>query len=61
MTLRELDVLRLLADGLTTKEIAARLSVSTNTVQTHLRSIYGKLDVPSRTAAARYAIEHHLL
>jgi LuxR family maltose regulon positive regulatory protein len=51
LTERELEVLALIAQGLTNREIAARLFVSINTVKAHTRSIYGKLDVHSRTQA----------
>lgn len=61
LTRRELDVLRLLAEGLSNKEIAERLVVSPRTVDNHLTSIYSKLHVSSRTAASRYAHEQHLL
>ena len=54
-------MLRLVAEGLTNNEVAARLFLSTRTIEQHLRSIYNKLDVPSRTAAARYATEHGLI
>jgi non-specific serine/threonine protein kinase len=57
---RELDVLRLVSDGLTDAEVGARLFLSRRTVTTHLTSIYTKLGVASRTAAARFAIEHGL-
>ena len=50
---RELTVLRLLASRLTTTEIAGALFVSPNTLKSHLKSIYRKLDVNSRTAAVR--------
>lgn len=60
LTAREVEVLRLVATGLTTARIAGRLSLSTNTVNTHLRAIYGKLGVSSRSAATRFALEHHL-
>jgi DNA-binding NarL/FixJ family response regulator len=56
LTERELEVLRLLADGLTNKEIAERLVVSYRTVQTHLYRIFSKLDVTTRSAATGYAI-----
>lgn len=61
LTEREIEVLRLLALGLTNAQIAQRLVISLFTVKAHLRSIFGKLNVPSRTAAARYAIEHQLV
>ena len=61
LTPRELDVLRLVAQGLTNAQVAEELVVSPRTVHAHLRSVYGKLDVNSRTAATRYALEHDLL
>ena len=57
----ELKVLRLLAQGLRSAEIAEQLVISITTVNSHLRSIYSKLGVTSRAAATRYAIEHHLV
>jgi predicted ATPase/class 3 adenylate cyclase/DNA-binding NarL/FixJ family response regulator len=61
LTRREVEVLRLIAQGLTDAQIAERLTVSAHTVHAHLRSIYGKLDVTSRAAATRFAVEHHLV
>lgn len=61
LTERELDVLELLVQGLSNSEIAARLGVSPNTVKNHLRSIYSKLDVSTRTAATTLAIKHGLV
>ena len=58
---RELEVLRLVAQDLSTAEIAERLFVSPRTVTTHLSSIYNKLGVNSRAAATRYAVEHELM
>jgi LuxR family maltose regulon positive regulatory protein len=52
---RELDVLRVLADGQTNQEIAQGLCVSINTVKTHLKNIYGKLGVNNRRAATAQA------
>ncbi len=60
LTRRETDVLRLLARGMTDASIADALVVSRRTVHAHLRSIYRKLDVASRTAATRWALEHGL-
>jgi len=54
------EVLHLVTQGLTDAEVAERLVLSPRTVSTHLRSIYAKLDVPNRTAAARVATEHGL-
>jgi LuxR family maltose regulon positive regulatory protein len=52
---RELEVLQLIAEGLTNQEIAARLFLSLNTVKVHARNIYGKLGVNSRTQAVAQA------
>jgi len=60
LTPRELEVLALVAQGLTDAEVAERLVVSLRTVHAHLRSTYRKLDVHSRSAATRYALEHGL-
>jgi DNA-binding CsgD family transcriptional regulator len=57
LTRRELEVLKLVAEGLTNPQIAERLVVSPLTINAHLRSIFNKLDVTSRTAAARQALE----
>ena len=50
----------MLASGLTDLKIAEKLVLSPRTVHTHISSIYVKLGVTSRSAATRYAIEHHL-
>src|SRR6266705_2964606 len=60
LTGREVEVLRLLAQGLTDAQIAAQLIISPRTVNTHLKAIYGKIQVSSRVAATRYALEQHL-
>jgi DNA-binding NarL/FixJ family response regulator len=56
LTDRETEVLRLLAEGKTNKEIAARLTIGETTVKTHISSILAKLGVPSRTQAALHAV-----
>jgi predicted ATPase/class 3 adenylate cyclase/DNA-binding CsgD family transcriptional regulator len=61
LTAREVAVLRLVAQGLTNIQVARELALSPHTVNVHLRSIYGKLDVPSRAAATRFAVDHKLL
>lgn len=58
---RELDVLRLLGSELTGPQIAATLFVSVNTLRTHTKRIFTKLDVTTRAAAVRRAREHGLL
>ena len=60
LTAREVEVLRLVAGGLTDLQIAEKLVLSPSTVHAHISSIYNKLGVTSRSAATRYAIEHHL-
>jgi predicted ATPase/class 3 adenylate cyclase/DNA-binding CsgD family transcriptional regulator len=57
LTPAELDVVRLVADGLSNKEIAAKLFVSPRTVQTHLTHVYAKVDVTSRVQLARAAAD----
>jgi DNA-binding NarL/FixJ family response regulator len=61
LTPREVEVLRLVAEGLTDAEVAGRLYISPRTVSQHLRSVYGKLDVSSRAAATRFAVENRLV
>ena len=61
LTAREVEVLRLLAQGLTDAQIAEQLVLSLHTVHAHLRTIYSKLGVTSRSAATRYAFEHQLM
>jgi LuxR family maltose regulon positive regulatory protein len=58
---RELQVLKLLSSDLTGPQIARELFVSHNTVRTHTKHIFGKLDVTSRRAAVRQARESGLL
>ncbi len=61
LTAREVEVLRLVAQGLTDAQVAEQLVISPRTVNFHLTSIYGKIGVSSRSAATRYAIENHLV
>jgi DNA-binding NarL/FixJ family response regulator len=61
LTAREVEVLRLVAVGLSDAEVAERLVVSVRTVNAHLRSIYRKVGVHSRAAAGRFAEENDLL
>ncbi len=61
LTAREVEVLRLVAQGFTNTQVAAQLVVSPRTVNFHLTSIYSKIGVSSRHAATRYAIEQHLV
>lgn len=60
LTLREVEVLRLIAAGLTDAQVADRLVLSVRTVHSHVRSIYRKLGVSSRAAATGYAFRHGL-
>ncbi len=61
LTGREREVLKLLADGLTTKEIAAQLQVSVKTVDAHKTSLMRKLDIHDRTELVKYAIRRKLI
>jgi len=56
LTEREIDVLRLLAQGQANKQIAGNLHIGEKTVKTHVSNILAKLSVPSRTQAALYAV-----
>jgi HD-GYP domain-containing protein (c-di-GMP phosphodiesterase class II) len=58
---REVDVLRLVARGLTNKEVANKLGLSNKTVGNHLQSLYPKIGVTTRAGAAMFAMEHDLL
>jgi two-component system NarL family response regulator len=61
LTTRELEVLRLVARGLSNKDIAAELVISENTVRNHVRNILEKLEVRSRVEAAMYAVREKLV
>jgi len=61
LTAREVEVLRLLARGLTNKQTAEQLQISPKTVGRHVESIYSKIGASTRAAAALFAVEHDLL
>lgn len=61
LTEREIDVLRLVARGLTNRAIARQIGVAPRTADQHVHNIFVKVGVTSRTAAVRYAIEHDLV
>ncbi len=61
LTARELDVIRLVAAGMTNKAIAEKLGLSVRTIDRHLENIFLKLDLSSRSAATAYAYQHHLV
>lgn len=61
LSLRELEVLRLVAVGKTNREIAEALTISEHTVSRHLQNIFGKLEVSTRAAATAFAFQHQLV
>jgi DNA-binding NarL/FixJ family response regulator len=61
LTTREIEVLELLAEGLSNKGIARRLGISDQTVKFHVSSVTGKLGAHSRTAAVRLAVRRGLI
>jgi DNA-binding NarL/FixJ family response regulator len=60
LTTRETEILRMVATGLSYKQIASRLVLSHRTVQNHVQNILGKLHLHNRVELVRYAIEHGL-
>ena len=61
LTDRQLDVLRLLAAGLSNREIAERLVISPRTAERHAQDVYRKIGLSTRAGAALYAMEHGLV
>lgn len=61
LTRREIEVLKLLAEGLFNKEIAYTLNISEKTVKNHVSNIFKKINVSDRTQAAVYAIKNNLV
>jgi two-component system response regulator DegU len=61
LTDREMDVLKLMAQGCSNKEIANNLSISEKTVKNHITNIFRKLEVDDRTQAVLFAIKHRLV
>lgn len=61
LTKREVEVLRLVAAGMTNKQIASELVLSEKTVARHLSNIFNKIGVASRSAATAFAFEHHIV
>jgi two-component system NarL family response regulator len=61
LTEREMDVLKLVARGLTNRDIADDLFISENTVKNHVRNILDKLHLHSRMEAVLYAVKEHML
>lgn len=61
LTVREMDILKLLVCGMTNQEIASRLYLSEKTIKNHLTSVFRKFSVNDRTQAALYAIKHKII
>ncbi len=61
LTTREKEILKLLVEGLSKKQMAAKIFLSFHTVDTHIRNIYQKLEVHTRSGAVAKALKEHLL
>ena len=61
LTDRENQVLQLIADGLTNREISCRLSISESTVENHIHHIYGKLGISHRAQAVAYVFQSRIV
>ena len=61
LTNREMEVLHLIADGLSNQEIADKLFITLKTVKTHVSNILSKLEVSDRTQATIYAFKHNMI
>lgn len=61
MTSRQVEVLRLLADGLSNRDIAERLVISPRTAEHHVQDVYTRIGASTRAAAALFAMKHGLL
>ena len=61
LTKRKLEILKLIAQGLLNKEIAAMLNISERTVKNHISNIFKKIDVSDRTQAAVFAIKNGIV
>ena len=61
LTEREIEVLRLIAQGLTNNQIAQQLRISSHTVNAHVKTIYSKLGITNRSGATSYAIKQRLI
>ena len=61
LTAREVDVLRLVSRGLSSKEVAARLVISPKTARNHIEHIYAKIGASNRAGASLFAMQHGLI
>lgn len=61
LTKRELEILKLICDGLSSKDISEKLFISINTVETHRKRILLKLNVKNSVGVVKYAIENHII